>query len=86
MYIIIYILLPTNIINNSLICKELGINKDTLDKYISYLESANLIYISKLINISSKQILKKKNNIYISDAAIRNAVLMKDDITNDPTE
>lgn len=78
--------MPTNIINNSLICKELGINKDTLDKYISYLESANLIYISKLINISSKQILKEKNKIYISDAAIRNAVLMKDDITNDPTE
>ena len=76
----------SNIINNSLICKELGINKDTLDKYISYLESANLIYISKLINISSKQILKEKNKIYISDAAIKNAVLMKDDITNDPTE
>ncbi len=76
----------SNIINNNLISKELGINRETLDKYISYLESANLIYISKLVNISSKQILKEKNKIYISDAAIRNAVLMKDDITNDPTE
>lgn len=76
----------SNIINNNLISKELGINRETLDKYISYLESANLIYISKQVDISSKQILKEKNKIYISDAAIRNAVLMKDDITEDPTE
>jgi len=76
----------SNIINNNLISKELGINRETLEKYISYLESANLIYISKQVDISSKQILKEKNKIYISDAAIRNAVLMKDDVTNDPTE
>lgn len=76
----------SNIINNNLISKELGINRETLDKYISYLESANLIYISKLVNISSKQVLKEKNKIYISDATIRNAVLMKDDVTSDPTE
>lgn len=76
----------SNIINLQAICKELQINRVTLEKYISYLESANLIYISKLISISSKQMLKPQNKIYISDAAIRNAVLMKDDITNDSTE
>ncbi len=76
----------SNIINLQTICKELDVNRVTLEKYISYLESANLIYISKLINISSKQMLKTQNKIYISDAAIRNAVLLKDDITNDPTE
>ena len=76
----------SNIINYTTICKEMGINRETLDKYISYLESANLIYISKQVDISSKQTLKSRNKIYISDAAIRNAVLMKDDITNDPTE
>ncbi|MDD3382662.1 MAG: ATP-binding protein [Bacilli bacterium] len=76
----------SNIINLQTICKELGINRNTLEKYIGYLESANLIYISKMINISSKQILKSQNKIYISDAAIRNAVLMKDDITDDPAE
>lgn len=76
----------SNIINLQAICKELQINRATLEKYIAYLESANLIYISKLINISSKQMLKPQNKIYISDAAIRNAVLMKDDITDDSTE
>ncbi len=76
----------SNIINFQAICKELGVNRTTLEKYIRYLESANLIYISELINMSSKQVLKSQNKIYISDAAIRNAVLMKDDITDNPTE
>ncbi len=75
-----------NIINLQAVCKELQVTRVTLEKYISYLESANLIYISKLINISSKQMLKPQNKIYIADAAIRNAVLMKDDILNDSTE
>lgn len=76
----------SNIISIQAICKELEVNRATLEKYIKYLESANLIYISELIHMSSKQILKSQNKIYISDAAIRNAVLMKDDITNDATE
>ena len=76
----------SNIVNVSSICQELKINRVTLDKYIRYLESANLIYISNQINISPKQALKSQSKIYISDAALRNALLMKDDITNDPTE
>jgi uncharacterized protein len=76
----------SNIINIAAICKELGITRITLEKYIQYLESANLIYISHLVNVGSKQMLKGQNKIYISDAAVRNAVLMKDDITNDPVE
>jgi uncharacterized protein len=76
----------SNIINLNAICKEMNVNRATLEKYIQYLESANLIYISPLINLSSKQALKAQNKIYISDAALRNAVLMKDDVTNDPVE
>lgn len=33
-----------------------------------------------------KQILKSQDKIYIADAAIRNAVMMRDDITDDATE
>ena len=76
----------SNIININTICKELQVSRNTLEKYILYLEGANLIYISHLINVSSKQILKSQDKIYIADAALRNAVLMKDDITNDPLE
>ena len=77
----------SNIINMQTLSKEMdGLSRNTAEKYIDYLESANLIYISPLINIGAKQVLKSQNKIYIADAAMRNAVLMKDDITNDQEE
>ena len=76
----------SNIININTVCKELQVSRNTLEKYILYLEGANLIYISPLINVGPKQILKSQDKIYIADAALRNAVLMKDDITNDAVE
>jgi predicted AAA+ superfamily ATPase len=63
-----------------------NISVPTLQDYIDYLERANLIYISNPINIGGKQILKAKPKIYIVDSAIRNAVLMKEDILTDPAE
>lgn len=77
----------SNIINIQSISKELdGVSRATIEKYIGYLESANLIYISHLVNVGTKQILKSQDKIYIADAAMRNAVLMLDDITNNPDE
>lgn len=77
----------SNIININTIAKELdSVNRKTVEKYIEYLESANLIYISPAISVGAKQLLKTQNKIYIADAAMRNAVLLKDDITNDPDE
>ncbi len=77
----------SNIINIEAISKELnGVNRITVEKYIRYLESANLIYISPMINLGAKKMLKAQNKIYIADAAIRNAVLMQDDITDNPIE
>jgi len=77
----------SNIINYSTMSKELeNISLPTLQDYINYLECANLIYISTPINTSGKQTLKAKPKIYIVDSAIRNAVLMKDDILTDSTE
>ena len=77
----------SNIINVATITRELdGVSRNTIDKYLEYLESANLIYVSPPISPSPKQILKSQNKIYIADAAMRNAVLLKDDITNDPDE
>ncbi len=77
----------SNIINIQTLSKELdGVSRATVEKYISYLESANLIYISPLVNVGTKQLLKAQDKIYIADAAMRNAVLMLDDITNNPDE
>ncbi len=76
----------SNIINFNTICKELQVSRNTLEKYILYLEGANLIYVSHLVNVGPKQILKSQDKIYVADAALRNAVLMKDDVTNDAVE
>jgi len=71
----------SNIIAMEAIAKELeGVSRTTVDDYISYMESANLIYRSFPVDLCGKKILKAKAKIYIADAAIRNAVLMDDDI------
>ncbi len=77
----------SNIINLQTMSKEMdGVSRTTIEKYISYLENASLIYVSPLVNLDAKKVLKNQNKIYIADAAMRNAVLMKDDITNNSEE
>ena len=77
----------SNIIAVDTIAKELeGVSRATVDDYIEYMESANLIYRSYPIDMSGKQILKAKAKIYIADAAIRNAVLMDENLLTDPSE
>lgn len=58
----------------------------TIDSYIGALEMSNLIYLSKPVNVGSKGALKGKPKIYIADAAVRNAVLMIDDVLSEESE
>ena len=77
----------SNIIAENAIAKELeSISLQTVRDYIQYLESANLIYRSYPVDMDGKKVLKGKAKIYIADAAIRNAVLMQDDILMNPEE
>jgi len=77
----------SNIISVDAIAKELGnISRATVDGYIQYMESANLIYRSYPIDLSGKKVLKARAKIYIADAAIRNAVFMQDDLFANPEE
>ena len=77
----------SNIVSIDAVSKELnGVSRTTVENYIHYLESANLIYRSWPIEISGKKILRAKAKIYIADAAIRNAVLMNTDVLTDPEE
>ena len=55
-------------------------------KSIFFLEMSNLIYISRPVGVGSKAVLKGKPKIFVADAAIRNAVLMTDDILSDEKE
>lgn len=77
----------SEIVSIEAIAKELsGVSRPTVENYIQYLESANLIYQSWPINMAGKKVLKASPKIYIADAAIRNAVLMDDSILADPVQ
>ena len=58
----------------------------TIDSYIEALRMSNLIYLAKPMDVGSKGALKGKPKIFIADAAIRNAVLMIDDVLSDEKE
>lgn len=77
----------SEIVSIESLSKELnGVSRPTVENYIKYLESANLIYQSWPIDMTGKKILKAKPKIYIADAAIRNAVLMDNDMLTNPSE
>ena len=77
----------SEIVSFTAISKELGgVSRPTVENYISYLESANLIYQSWPVEMGGRKVLKAQPKIYIADAAIRNAVLMDDDILTNPIE
>ncbi|NLM27645.1 MAG: ATP-binding protein [Clostridiaceae bacterium] len=77
----------SGIVSIEAIVKELGgVSRPTVENYIRYLESANLIYQSWPVDMAGKKVLKARPKIYIADAAIRNAVLMDDSLLTDPVE
>ena len=77
----------SEIFNAATAAKELeNITVNTIDNYIDALEMSNLIYVSKPVGVGSKSALKGKPKIYIADAAIRNAVLMVEDVLSDEAE
>ena len=77
----------TEIFNATTAAKALdNTSVTTIDSYIHALEMSNLIYLAKPMDVGSKGALKGKPKIFIADAAIRNAVLMVDDVLSDEKE
>ena len=77
----------SEIITIDSIARELnGVSRQTVQNYIDYLESANLIYLSYPISMGAKKVLKARPKVYIADAAIRNAVLMDSDVLTNAEE
>ncbi len=77
----------SSVINISTISKQIeNVSVTTIENYIHLFENANLIYRSLPIELGGKKILKAKPKIYISDPAIRNAVLMIDNLFTDSKE
>lgn len=59
------------------VASELGTTKTTVANHLEVLERAHLIYRLAPIATGGKKILKVKQKIYLVDAALRNAVLMR---------
>lgn len=77
----------TEIFNITTAAKELeNTSVATIDGYIKALEMSNLIYLARPMDVGSKGALKGKPKIFIADAAIRNTVLMIDDVLSDEKE
>lgn len=77
----------TEIFNATTASKELeNTSVATIESYIAALEMSNLIYLAKPMDVGRKGALKGKPKIFIADAAIRNAVLMVDDVLSDESE
>ena len=77
----------SGIVSFTAMAKELdGVSRATVENYVRYLESADLICLSWPVDIGGRKPLKAQPKIYISDAAIRNAVLMDDDLLTNPEE
>ena len=77
----------TEIFNATTAAKELeNTSIVTIDSYIKALEMSNLIYLARPMAVGSKGALKGRPKIFIADAAIRNAVLMIDDVLSDEKE
>lgn len=77
----------TEIFSATTAAKELeNTSISTLESYIDALQMSNLIYLAKPMDVGSKGALKGKPKVFIADAAIRNAVLMIDDVLSDEGE
>ena len=65
------VLSPTNV------CKELGMSQPTFDSYLSYLESAFLVFT--LPNFSGREatVQKRGRKLFFLDGAVRNAALQR---------
>ncbi len=65
----------------------LQLQRSTVDNYLELLEQANLIYRLPPAEVGGKKVLKVRNKVYLVDAALRNAVLLRgEEILSDPNE
>lgn len=65
----------------------LQVQRSTVDNYLELLEQANLIYRLPPAEIGGKKVLKVRSKVYLVDAALRNAVLLRgEEILSDQDE
>ena len=65
----------TGLLNPSGICNDLGLTQPTFDRYLSYLESAFLVFTLPNYSGSEATVQRRGRKLYFVDGAVRNAVL-----------
>lgn len=65
----------TGMLNPSRICNDLGLAQPTFDRYLSYLESAFLVFTLPNYSGSEATVQRRGRKLYFVDGAVRNAVL-----------
>lgn len=71
-----------DIINAAAMCRALdGVSLPTLMRYMEFLQDANLIYISQSANYTGKKGISSQPKVYVADAALSNASLMRNPAT-----
>lgn len=76
----------SSVLNLDTMSSALGTSKPTLSRYLGYLQDANLIYISRNLCATGKKGLSAQPKVYVADAALRNAGLMRYASGNSDTE
>jgi hypothetical protein len=65
----------------------LGVSETAVANHLAALESANLIYRVPPVRKGGKKVLKMRHKVYLVDAALRNAVLLRgEEALSDPRE
>jgi predicted AAA+ superfamily ATPase len=65
----------------------LQVPRSTVDNYLELMEHANLIYRLQPAEVAGKKVLKMRQKVYLVDAALRNAVLLRgEEILDNPVD
>ena len=73
-----------DLVNYSTLCQDLeGTAKSTLQRYIGYLQDANLIHVSNPAGNTGKKLIKGNPKIYVADAGMRAACLTMPNLLED---
>lgn len=84
----IYLCLNTGGVLSVKTCaSDLGTTAPTIAGYLELLENAHLVYRLSPSEVGGKKVLRQQNKYYLTDAALRNAVLLRgEEILADPDE
>lgn len=67
----------TGVLSPASLCQNLGLGQPTLDRYLTYLERAFLVFILPNYSGSEAKVQRRGRKLYFVDGAVRNATLRR---------